>query len=415
MTDGSGEPARGDLRGRALFVVLGCFVVQLGLGFGYVMSTLAGDLIADFGLTRTEWSGRASIQLAAQALASPLVGTLCIRFGSRGVVAGSVFLLCAVFAGFAGAGALWQVYALGGLMGVMLAGIGDVVVGGVVPQWVERSRGLALGIVYTGANVAGFAMTRLAAWMADSLDWRRAVLILGAAGLAIMLPAALGIVRDARPGEGVSARGVATGGRHERPGSDDDLDLAAALRTRSFWVLGFALFCFLSLFLAMFDHFVLFLTDEGFERSEAARYFGWAILMGLGSKIGFGWIADHVPHKAALLVNQALFAASPLAALFIPSPLALGLFIGIYGFSSAARDVIYPLVVADCFGVRYLAQIYGALSIALWPGGTLGPLFAGRVRDLTGSYDGALVAFALLNVVALLSMTLIRREGRSAS
>ena len=39
----------GDLRGRALWVVLGCFVCQMGLGFGYSFGALAPEMLAELG------------------------------------------------------------------------------------------------------------------------------------------------------------------------------------------------------------------------------------------------------------------------------------------------------------------------------------------------------------------------------
>ena len=35
----------GDLSGRALWVVFGCLVCQIGLGYGYVLGPLAGDML----------------------------------------------------------------------------------------------------------------------------------------------------------------------------------------------------------------------------------------------------------------------------------------------------------------------------------------------------------------------------------
>ena len=82
--------------------MFGCLVVQMGLGYGYVFATLAGDVIGEFGWSRTQWSSRAGIQLFVTAFASPLVGTLCVRWGTRGVVTGSTILLGITFALYGG-------------------------------------------------------------------------------------------------------------------------------------------------------------------------------------------------------------------------------------------------------------------------------------------------------------------------
>jgi hypothetical protein len=64
--------------------------------------------------------------------------------------------------------------------------------------------------------------------------------------------------------------------------------------------------------------------------------------------------------------------------------------------------------------VRHLAPIYGAIMLALLPGGGLGPLFAGAVHDRTGSYETAFLVFAALNAVAFASLFALRREGARA-
>ena len=173
------------------------------------------------------------------ALASPLVGTLCVRWGTRGVVTASALLLGTTFALYGGIGSLWQFYALTPVLGLALTGIGDVAVGGVVPQWVKRGRGLALGIVYTGANIGGFILTRVAAVIADATSWRMAFVILGLVGAAVILPFGFFAIREPRGNEGVQSTVAGRDGSHpaRTVGSDDDLNLSEAMRTRSFWIL----------------------------------------------------------------------------------------------------------------------------------------------------------------------------------
>ena len=81
-----------------------------------------------------------------------------------------------------------------------------------------------------------------------------------------------------------------------------------------------------------------------------------------------------------------------------------------FGFAYAARDVVYPLAIVECFGARHLAPIYGALMVVLWPAGSLGGIFAGLVFDATGSYAPAFRSFALLNGLVFVSLFGLRRE-----
>ena len=95
-------------------------------------------------------------------------------------------------------------------------------------------------------------------------------------------------------------------------------------------------------------------------------------------------------------------------------PTLLLVFLVAHGFTVAAENVLLPLLVADCFGIRHMAQIYGVLMIALFVGGGLGPLFAGRMFDQLGSYEWAFLSYAGLNLftVGILFGT---RDERSRS
>ncbi len=398
----------GDVRGRAFWVVVGCLVVQMGLGYGYALGALAPYVLPEFGWTRTEWSVRAGFQLAATALSSPIIGALCVRWGTRGVITGGAFLLGTSFALYGSMQNLWELYGLTLLVGLGVTGIGDVVVGGVVPRWVVSNRGLALGVAYTGSNIGGWILTRLAAASAEAFGPQATFVLLGLGGAAVMLPFAWWAVRDPRPEEELA---------HEEPaptmpprGDADDMPLGQALRTRSFWILLVALFLFFVYFLAMVDFFVLYLTDMGHTRVDAARIYSWLILMGLIGKIGFGWMADRMSSTLGLTLIVGAISVSALLALGLQSPWVLPIFVLVYGTTSAARDVIYPLVIADCFGVRYLAQIYGAMSFTLWPAGTLGPIFSAWVHDSLGSYDVAFLTFAAANGLACAAFLGLRRE-----
>jgi len=398
-----------ELRGRAFWVVLGCLICQMGLGYGYVFGPLAVDILAEFEWTRAMYSAARAPQLFVIALASPLIGVLTVRFGARSVLTGATLLLALGFVAVSQMQAIWQLYAVTLLLGLSVTGLGDITVSQAVSQWVTRNRGLALGIVFTGSNLGGALLTRLGSGIADAWGWREAFLWIGVGGLLVMLPFALFAVREPTRRDALPKLSEEeSDARHD----DGDMDLRAALRTRSFWILAGSLFVFFFYFLGMLEHLVLFLTDVGMERSVAAGHFSNAIALGIISKVALGALADRIPHRSALLIDYGLLAVSSILLLFLPSPVFLPLFVISYGFSVAARDVVYPLIISDCFGLRYMAQIYGALMIALLPGGALGPIFAALVHDRSGSYEIAFATFAVLNCLAVGALTLVRRELR---
>ncbi len=400
----------GDLHGRALWVVFGCLVCQLGLGLGYVYGPLLEDITSDLGLSRAAFSSARAPVLFVMAGASPLLGWLLIRIGVRPVLVVSALLVPLTFTWMSRAESLWQLFVGNAVFGLLTVGLGDITVGVVVSQWIVRGRGLALGLVYTGSNLGAVAAVTVASWLAVHQSWRAALLAVGIGTAAVILPFASWVVRERRAGD---PEPFAADPAPLAPGAEvgaGDLTARQALRTRSFWVLFVALFAFFMYFLAILEHFVVSLTDGGMPREDAVGWYRFAIAMGLVSKLAMGFFADRLSAKIAIRVDYALLTLSSLLLLMTPGDGFLQGFVVLFGFSYAARDVVYPLAIADCFGVRYLATIYGALMVVLAPAGTLGPVLAGLCHDLTGSYDAAFQFFATVNVAVLALLFLLRRE-----
>lgn len=400
---------------RARWVLLGCLVCQMGLGFSYVFTTFLKPIVGELGWTRTAFSAAGGPLLLSMALAAPLIGNLTDRFGPRRVLTLSTLLLAAALASFGAMQSLPHFYATSLLFGLALTGLGDIPVGAVAARWFEKRRGLALGIVYVGSNIGGSLVPIAATAIAARASWRVALVMLAAAALALILPFALFAVRvprpDERPGEESSASGGAAAAAPalEAP----SLDLAAALRTRTFWILGFALFVFYFYYLGVINHLIAFLSDSGFSDPAAARRFGGAVAVGIVGKLAIGALADRIPVKAALLANFALVLLASLLLLFVGEPGVLLAFLIVHGFAVAAENVLLPLIVVQAFGVAHMAQIYGALMFALLPGGALGPIFAARIFDTQGSYQPAFITFAALNAASLALLCLVRRETAS--
>jgi hypothetical protein len=76
----------GDIRGRAALVVLGGFVCQMGLAFGYVFGPLQIPITEDLGWSRTSYATAAASRIPLIALSTAAVGFLTVRIGARAVL-----------------------------------------------------------------------------------------------------------------------------------------------------------------------------------------------------------------------------------------------------------------------------------------------------------------------------------------
>ncbi len=399
-----------------MFIVLfGCFVCQMGLGAGYVFSATLKHIVAEFDWSRAAFSASSAPLLAAMGLSAPLLGALAERIGARAVLTGSALALGLSLGLFSRMEELWQFYATSVLFGIGLTGVGDVIVGAVAAQWAVARRGVVLATVYLGSNVGGGIVPIAADRMAAVESWRYALEGLGLAVIVIIVPIALFAVRERddeeldteplRPIQGVAGDVRAAGG-------PDDLDLHEAIRTPTFWILAAVLFTFYFYYLAVNQHLVAFLSDSGFSDARAAAGLSFAVALGVFGKLGMGLLADRLAIKRVALANFAVLALASIALLGAATPGVLTVFLIAHGLATAAENVVMPLLVADSFGVTHMAKIYGALMMTLFPGGVLGPIFAGLAFDTLGDYRVAFVAFAIMNTLGLLALTRVRCERK---
>ena len=389
---------------RTLTVLIGCFVCQMGIGTGYAFSPLLKHIVADFEWSRAAFSVAASPLLIAMALGAPLAGTLAERFGSRWVLTGSALLLAASLGSVGLVVELWHLMLLMVGFGLALSGLGDVVTGAVASRWVSRRRGMALGLVFIGSNVGGTLVPIAAESMASHEDWRFAITWLGIGTAALILPFALFAVRDRPTGEPTDPAGDSS--VTPRP----SLNLPAAIRTRSFWILAFLLSTFYFYYIAVNVHLVALLTDLGISDARAAASLGFAVALGIVAKLASGAVADRFDTRRVLMANFALVALASGLLMGAGRPVLLTTFLVAHGFATAAQNVTLPLAVVYAFGVEHMARIYGTLMVALLPGGVLGPIFAGWAFDRLGDYRLALALFLGLNLTALASLGWLRQE-----
>jgi MFS family permease len=380
-------------------------VCQMGAGLFYASQTLGPNVIAELGWTRAMWSSAMAPMLLVSSVTQAFVGAACVRFGVRPVVVSGVLLLGVTSLVLAQIQDLWHFYVAMIFLALANGGIGDVAIGAVVTRWFHRARGLALGIAMVGSNVGAIIFVHVMATLSETRSWREAVLQVGLGGVAIILPFALFAVREPAKGQGAEAERDAAGESAEEAPSRT---LAEAMRRPVFWVFMLTLFTYALAQLGMANHLVLYLMDEGYTKREAGLALELAVGAGIAAKLGAGVVALRLTARTALIGNTALLALAFALIPFASNPTALGLFGAAFGVATASRDVLFPLLVAQVFGVRYFAQIYGFFMLAYFPGGGLGPIALGHLHDVTGSYEIGFAIVGVLLVVVILGLLRLR-------
>jgi len=194
-----------------------------------------------------------------------------------------------------------------------------------------------------------------------------------------------------------------------RPSAEAIWTLASARRTAALWLVT-AVFTmtFLVIFLPMV-HLVPFALDLRISPVRAALAVS---LIGAGSLAGrllSGPVSDRLGRQWTLgvaLSLQALafggFWASTGASLLFPSAL-------LFGLATGATSTLFPAIVGDFFGRLSVGAIFGFVWAIAASAAAFGPLIAGYLYDLTGSYADAFALSAALNVVAACLVLFLRK------
>ena len=77
----------------------------------------------------------------------------------------------------------------------------------------------------------------------------------------------------------------------------------------------------------------------------------------------------------------------------------LVLFVLVGGIGAAAPVALLPMLLAESLGLRRYGILGALAGLAGTFGATVGPLAAGRIFDLTGSYINTFELFVLLNAI----------------
>jgi len=139
-----------------------------------------------------------------------------------------------------------------------------------------------------------------------------------------------------------------------------------------------------------------------------------AIFNGLGRFVG-GTVSDKIGIKNTF---GAVFIVQAVNMIFFNhyrTTALLGIGTAIAGFCYGGLIAVVPAATAGEFGTKNLGVNYGLVNTAYGFSGIFGPIMAGRIVDITGSYHLAYLASAVLLFIAVIIIfTLRQREETSA-
>jgi len=396
------KPSAADWRTPTAVLVCGGIILTIAMGIRHGFGLFLQPISHDMGWGRETFALAIAVQNLVWGATQPFVGMISDKYGAaRVVMVGAALYALGLVAMANSHSPLVFVLTSGVLIGVGLSGVTFSVISGVLGRrFPPEKRSMALGISAAAGSFGQFAILPLAQWLLSHVGWYGALLAMaGVAVLMAPLAAALVERRGAQQHAFIQSAGQAMS---EALGHRGYL-----LLTAGFFVCGFQV-----VFLAV--HLPAYLADKGLPAHVAVTALA---LIGLFNIVGTyiaGWLGGRMPKK--YILSAIYFARAVVFALFFWVPISV---FSVYAFAVALGFLwlsTVPVtngVVAQIFGVRYLAMLSGFAFFSHQIGSFLGAWLGGKVYDVTGNYDIVwYLSIALAVMAGLINLPIDEREIR---
>jgi len=368
-----------------IIVAASFFLLLITWGTHYSFGVFFKPLLAEFGWTRAVTSGAFSLSNIIHGLINIAAGKLTDKLGPRIVVV--------VFGSFLGLGLLlmsqistvWQLYLVYGVIIAIGTGACWIPILSTVARWFVKRRSMITGITASGVGMGTLIMPLLVTYLIYTYDWRSCYIIVGIMSLVIIILAAQFMKRDPHQ-MGQQAYGENEVQTKEPVSGSQGLTLREALRTRQFWMFSTTILCFGLCLYTIALHIIPHAIDIGMSATAAASIMAIVGGLSIPGRIALGSIADRIGNKPAIVICLTLMTAALLWLSMAKEAWMLYVFATIYGFAYAGFGTLESPMVAELFGLKEHGAITGSAVFGATVGGTIGPVLAGAIFDITGTY-----------------------------
>jgi sugar phosphate permease len=379
------------------------------------MSAFFNPIVEEFRWTYLVVSLAASLLAVELGILAPIAGFLTDRFGPRKVIFCSTLLSGMGLFLLSRINSLVVFYIAFGILSIGLSGFGQVVTTTAVANWFDKKVGRATGFAIAGYGAGGILMP-LIVWLIAHWGWRMSFAILGIATCLILLPTSL-FLRHKPEQYGTFPDGEISDPSESMQNETETIysgevafTAIHVLRTKTFWLLGFALTIQLMVFNAMIVHIMPYFASMGLPRGRAALVAMFIPLSSIVGRLSFGWLGD-LFDKRYLLVMCFLFEIIGLAFLSYAEVLwHLITFLAFFGPALGGAVALRSIILREHFGRRALGSIQGLITALMTIGAILGPAYAGWVFDVRGGYQMVWLTFIGAILTAIPVILAIKRK-----
>lgn len=387
------QPPACSLSGRILIIlVAGCTIATIGFGVRVSFGLFLGPMTEANGWTRETFALALAIQNLLWGIGTPIAGALADRFGAARVIAGGALLFAAGTWGFAFSESALALQFFGGL----IIGIGvaftsfSLAMAAMAKVVGPARRSLALGLGTAFGSLGMVLFSPISQGFIGAFGWQTALLLLAGMTLliipfAMLLPSDTSAAGEAENNQSI-AEAIGEALRHR----------GYVLLTTGFFVCGFHI-AFITV------HLPAYIGDLGFSAEVGAIALS---LIGLCNVIGSfasGVVGQRYSKRTSLSVIYFARAIAITALMLAPkTEFTIYVFAAAMGFLWLSTVPLTTGIVAQVFGARYMATLFGIVFLSHQLGSFIGVWLGGYLYDTIGTYDPVWWAGVALGLAAAL-------------
>ena len=377
-----------------IVLIAGCLVVLISMGIRQTWGLFYQFFDTDLGINRTQFGLAIGVQMLFWGISAPLFGMIADKYGSnRAAFTAFLFYIVGsyIVINQPESNSIFLV-SMGVIIGTALGGTAvSVPVAAVGKFFSDKNRTISVGIVTGSASIGFFIMPLFTKFSNDAYGWQNTVqyfiyflIFASICSLFLFKKEYVDTTNNSFTRDQTTSNAIKEAFKHK----------GYMLLVAGFFVCGFQI-------TLVATHIPGYIQQKGLPEWTAAAILALIGFFNIFGTIGMGFLASKYSKKILLSILYFSRGVILILFLFLPAStftaLAFGVLFGILWLAT-----IPPTngIVAQIFGTKYLATLFGIVFFSHQVGSFLGAYLGGYFFDTYGSYDYAWYLSIILSVFA---------------
>ncbi|MDC6482216.1 MFS transporter [Pelagibacteraceae bacterium] len=377
-----------------IVLIAGCLVVLISMGIRQTWGLFYQFFDTDLGINRTQFGLAIGVQMLFWGISAPLFGMIADKYGSnRAAFTAFLFYIVGsyIVINQPESNSIFLV-SMGVIIGTALGGTAvSVPVAAVGKFFSDKNRTISVGIVTGSASIGFFIMPLFTKFSNDTYGWQNTVqyfiyflIFASICSLFLFKKEYVDTTNNSFTRDQTAWNAIKEAFNHK----------GYMLLVAGFFVCGFQI-------TLVATHIPGYIQQKGLPEWTAAAILALIGFFNIFGTIGMGFLASKYSKKILLSILYFSRGVILILFLFLPASTFTALSFGVlFGILWLATIPPTNGIVAQIFGTKYLATLFGIVFFSHQVGSFLGAYLGGYFFDTYGSYDYAWYLSIILSVFA---------------